>query len=425
MVVLGLVVVWLFPSLAGREDHRATLPARAAGEPTTTAVYITTDMVTTRSVRRAVDVVGTLFGYEEIVISANVEGRVARLMVDVANRVPAGAPLAEIDPTNYELAVRQAQRALDVELARLGLDGLPPQDFSVDNLPIIREAQSRLAFARLTEQRTQQLSKSRAVAPQELEAATADLQSAQASYDNQLLQARAAVATLRLRGEDLDRARQQLQDTLILAPVPERPIPYANDSDIYAVAARVVSEGTFARVGSEVIRLVIDGALRLRVAVPERHLGEIAVGQNAEVITPAYREPFLGQVSQINPVIDANTRTFEVEVLLDNSTHRLKPGGFAKAKIITSENDTAITVPLEAVVSFAGITKIFLVQDNRASEVQVRLGQQDVDWVEIVSPALEPGAAIITSGQSALSEGTAVVQRKVDIEPKMSTNNHP
>lgn len=91
----------------------------------------------------------------------------------------------------------------------------------------------------------------------------------------------------------------------------------------------------------------------------------------------------------------------------------MKPGGFAKAKIITSENDTAITVPLESVTTFAGVTKIFLVENDQAVEVQVKLGQQDIDWVEIVSPSISPGATVVTSGQSALSQGTAVVEREV------------
>lgn len=409
---IGLGAIWLFPSLLGREDHRVTLPQSIAADHKSTAVHVTTATVQTRTVSRAVDVVGTLHGYEELVISSNVEGRIARLMADVANRVPAGAELAVIDPTNYELALRQAQRGLDVELARMGLDAIPPKDFSIENLPMIREAQSRLKLARLTEERMRQLSRSKAVSAQELESATADLQSTQATYDNQLLQTQAAIATVRLRGEELDFARQRLLDTVIRAPVPENTIPYTNDSAIYAVADRNVSEGTFASAGSEVFRLVIDHALRLRVAVPERHLGEIAVGQNANVSTSAYAEQFLGNVSRINPMIEASTRTFEVEVLIDNSTHRLKPGGFAKAKIITSENDTAVTVPIESVVTFAGITKVFLVKNHQAHEVQVKLGQQDIQWVEIMSPAIEAGATVVTSGQSALSEGTAVVTRE-------------
>lgn len=72
---------------------------------------MTTGTVQTRTVLRTVDVVGTLYGYEEVVISANVEGRVARLMVDVADRVPAGHGSTEIDPTNYVLVQQQARRS--------------------------------------------------------------------------------------------------------------------------------------------------------------------------------------------------------------------------------------------------------------------------------------------------------------------------
>ncbi len=411
IIAVGLAAVWFFPALRGVKDNRATLPESSTLEQKSDLVYITSSAVQTQTVRRAVDVVGTLFGYEEIVISANVEGRVTRLTVDVADRVSAGAELGEIDPTNYELAVRQAQRSLDVELARLGLEGVPPKDFKIENLPMIRDAQSRLTYARYNEERTQELARSKAVSAQDLESATADLQSAQATYDNQLLQARAAIATIQLRSEALDIARQQLQDTEIHAPIPENPIPFVDEKAIYAIAARNVSEGSFVRVGGEVFRLVIDDTLRLRVAVPERHLGEIAVAQNAEVSTSAYDEPFVGKVARINPVIDASTRTYEVEVLIDNTSHRLKPGGFAKTKIITSENDTAVTVPLESVVTFAGITKVFLINDNKATEVQVKLGQQGTDWVEVVSPKIEVGSRIVTSGQTALSEGTPVTER--------------
>ncbi len=409
--IVGAAVVAFFPSLLRREDHRASLPVEGTADAAASRVHVTKDTVRTKVVRRTVEAVGTLHGFEEFTISANVEGRVQRLLADVSDRVSAGGKLAEIDPTNFALAVRQSQRALEVELARLGLSGLPPADIDLEQLPVIREAASRLNLARNTEQRIQQLKKSNAVSAQDVDAAMAEVQAAQATHDNQLLQARAAIATIGLRAEALDIARQQLQDTEIYAPVPESTIPFVKGPAMYAVAARKVSEGTFVRVGGEIFVVVIDDALRLRVNVPERHLSEIAVGLNVDVSTAAYADLFVGKVARINPAINVSTRTFEVEVLIDNTEHRLKPGGFAKARIIINENDTAITIPLAAVTTFAGITKVFLVKNNLAQEIQVKTGVQGEDWIEIISPKLEAGENVVTSGQSALSEGTKVIVR--------------
>jgi hypothetical protein len=69
-------------------------------------------------------------------------------------------------------------------------------------------------------------------------------------------------------------------------------------------------------------------------------------------------------------------------------------------------------VPLEALVSFAGVTKVFLVEGGVAKEVQVTLGMQGNDWVEIASPKLPPDGKVVTSGQTAIANGTAVSIRE-------------
>jgi hypothetical protein len=68
-------------------------------------------------------------------------------------------------------------------------------------------------------------------------------------------------------------------------------------------------------------------------------------------------------------------------------------------------------VPLEAPVHLAGVTKIFLVEGGKAKEVQVTLGVQGNHWVEIASPKLSSDALVVTSGQTAIADGTAVAVR--------------
>ena len=163
---------------------------------------------------------------------------------------------------------------------------------------------------------------------------------------------------------------------------------------------------------------MIERPLKFRGRVPERRSGEVRVGQQAEVYAAAFKQPFPGEVTRINPSVDTLTRAFEVEILVPNAENKLKPGGFAKTAILTHLDEQAPTVPLEALVQFAGVTKIFLVEAGHAREVQVKLGVQDTQWVEIASPPLTAGSQVVTSGLTAIADGTAVAIRASGAAPQ-------
>jgi membrane fusion protein, multidrug efflux system len=198
----------------------------------------------------------------------------------------------------------------------------------------------------------------------------------------------------------------------IKAPLPLQRVPGMEKGVTYVVSQRAVSEGSFVRTGTEVCKLVIDRVLKLRVLVPERYSNDIQRGQQVQVSTAAHPQPFAGVVARINPTVDPANRTFQVEIEVPNPEGKLKPGSFAKAAILTRRDSEVATVPLEALTSFAGITKIFLVKDGHAQEVRVTLGVQNTEWVEIVQPVLPRDARVVLSGQSALADGTPLAVRR-------------
>ncbi len=160
---------------------------------------------------------------------------------------------------------------------------------------------------------------------------------------------------------------------------------------------------------------MIDSTLRLKVPVPERFAGIVQLGQTVRVRVASSTAPIEGRVTRINPTIDQASRAFEVEIIIDNREGKLKPGGFAQAEIITATNQRAIIVPWEAVVAFAGVTKIFVVANDIAKEVQVTLGRQGQDWVEIQTPEIPAGTIVVTSGQNGLADGIQIEERKVEL----------
>lgn len=410
----------------GHGDKEALPPETGLAERNPAAVMVTVEPVTFRPVQRAVEGVGTLHGFEEITISARVEGRVRKLSFDVADRVKPGGLLLEIDPTDYELAVQQAERGLKVELAKLGLKEPPGSDVDLGKVPTVMLAQTRMENSQARLDRVRRLLTSRAIAPEEADNAASDLRVVQAEYANQLLLAKVGLATIHMKQTALAVAQQQVKDTQVRVPTPTLPVPGAADGVTYAVTHRPVAEGTLLRVGTEVCKLVINQTLKLRMPVPERYSSEVRLGQKVEVNTAAFAHPFTGTITRINPAVEPTTRTFEVEVQVPNPRGEMKPGSFAKAAILTRLEPEAATVPLSALVNFAGINKVFLSEKGRAKEVQVTLGVQSTAWVEITSPALPRGAQVITSGQTVLAAETPIAVRAVNQQtpPQTTMNFH-
>ena len=180
----------------------------------------------------------------------------------------------------------------------------------------------------------------------------------------------------------------------------------------------MASEGEMVRAfpSVAVFRLVMDRPLKLIATIPERHVGDLKVGQAAEIRVEAYpSEIFKGTVARVNPTVDRANRTFQIEVLVPNESRQLKAGSFAKAAIFTREDPQAPTVPEEALVTFAGVTKVFVVAEGKAHAVKVKpgvrlgvsAGGRVENWVEVAG-ALHSGSPVVTTGHTQLAEGTPV-----------------
>src|SRR5262245_4988029 len=121
---------WMLAVLAGCGGHGdnagskpATAEASGAGPNTgvLAAVKVTVAPVEHRSVMRTVDVVGTLHGWEDVTIGAKRDGRVVKVFHDMGDRVEPGELLVQLETEAADLAIVQAERQLQAELAKIGL----------------------------------------------------------------------------------------------------------------------------------------------------------------------------------------------------------------------------------------------------------------------------------------------------------------
>ncbi|MGE5609571.1 MAG: efflux RND transporter periplasmic adaptor subunit [Bacillota bacterium] len=392
---------------------------KAQSKPQAT-VAVTTQPVRRDSVQRTVDVPGTLQGDEETTLSAKATGRIVAVFKDVGDRVQAGDVLAQIDKTDYQLQANQKELAMREALAKLGLTDFPGENFDLSQVPMVQRAKFQLENADSKLKRGEQLHDQKP--PLLSDQDYADLKTAAAvalkNYDVELLNAHAALAEAKARKADLDLAKQQLVDTTILAPRQDGPgLPAAvaaavpgNDLNerSYAIAQRMISVGTYVKDDTATFRLIDDDPVKLQAYVPERHVAEVQVGQKVRVTVEAYSQEFWGKVSRVNPQVDPANRTFLIEVVIPNSKRLLKPGGFAKASVHTQTDSNVVFAPLRAVVSFAGVSKVYVIRNGKAAEIIVETGQRRDDYVEITK-GLTGKENVIVSGLNRVANGVPVV----------------
>ncbi|HWO42538.1 MAG TPA: efflux RND transporter periplasmic adaptor subunit, partial [Candidatus Eisenbacteria bacterium] len=332
---------------------------------------------------RTVSATGTLAADEEIVLGAKVPGRLGEINVDLGSRVRRGQVVARIDPSDYSLRVEQAEAALEQARVRLGLSPGGNDDRVVpEETGIVRQAAAVLKDAKLTHERMVELSKRDLIARAELDEAIAQLTVAEARYQDALEEVRQRQAILAQRRFELEIARQQLKDTAIASPIEA------------AVRQRHASLGEYLAAGSPVVTLIRMDPLRLRLAVPEREAGFVRVGQQVRLTVAGDPGEYGGRVVRLSPAIAEENRTLLIEAEVPNPRFLLRPGSFAKAEIVVELGEEVVTVPDDALVTFAGIEKVLTVADGKAVERRVRTGRRLAEGVEITE-GVEAGEAVI------------------------------
>jgi multidrug efflux pump subunit AcrA (membrane-fusion protein) len=375
-------------------------------------IAVTTALVTARPIIRTIEAEGNLRGWEEVTIGNKRMGRVQKVYHDMGDRVKPGEALVELDPVDSDLAIAQAERSLTAQLEQVGLKELPTGKFDESKVPSVSQAQASLEKAQQNLMRERNVRARGAGSPQDLQNAEVDERVAVAALRNAEQAARASLAQAQVNKIMLDIAKQHRVDLTVRAPVPSVPLPGSSTSTTFAVAKRSVAEGQMVKDGEAVVQLVLDSTLRLWIGVGERYVNEVKVGQEVRITVPAFpgRE-FLGKVTRINPLVDASNRTFQVEAVVPNTDGMLHPGGFAKASIVLKRDDNSVTVPLLSVVTERGKSKLFLVSDDsKAREIEVTTGRAEKDWIEVFGK-VPVGSKVVTTGQTKLFEGKAVVVR--------------
>ena len=352
--------------------------------------------VVARDLQREVESVGSLFPFEEVTISSEIEGRVVEVTADLGDRVTANQMLVRVSDEEQKYVVAQNEAQLRQSLERLGLKSENDKVKDIKETPDVRRAQAELFDAEQRYKRVRQLVEQQIGSRQDLDGAQARRDSMKAAYDTTVNQTRNLIQEVERTRALLEIQRKKLRDTSIRAPF------------VALVKERLVNVGQYVRPNTPVFTLVKTDPIRLRIEVPERMAPWIKVNQNSEVTLEAFPEKvFRGRIWRIAPTVDQSKRTFVVEALIDNPSGELKPGSYAKARIRTDKFDRIRLVPFRAITYVFGANKLYIVKDGAIDAREVKLGDRFGDDVEIAEGAQE-GDQVATTQLGRLDTGVKV-----------------
>lgn len=355
----ALVLVILTAAACDQTAARSSTAPAAPVQEAETVVDVETARVQRGAVSATVSAPGSLMAKRESLIGTEVAGRIQQVFVSEGDRVELGAPLFQIDPVPYEMALRAAQAGYDVAVAER------------------RQLQSDLHRART-------LRKQDVVSAQDLDQLATKLAVAEAMER----QAEEAVGI----------ARNDLERTTVRAP-------YAG-----SVARRLADEGTTALVQPQTIVVVLQetGELEAHASIPESQLAQVHPGDRAVLRVEGVTAPIEATVTAVSDSIDPETRTYLVRILVPNTDRVLKAGVFAPVEIFPRQRAEALLVPVQAVRSEDGRTRVMVVRGGVAEAVPVDLGLGTETVVEVLAGLSEGDEVVIGEAARTIAPGMRV-----------------
>ena len=311
-----------------------------------------------------VQAVGSLRSRQGVVLRPEVAGRVARLGFQDGQRVKRGQLLVQLDD-----ALQQAQ---------------------------LQQSQAQAGIASTNLQRNRELLAQNFVSQSAVDQTAAVLQVAQA----QVALSQAQLARMRITA------------------------PFDGVAGI-----RVVNVGDYVKDGADLVAIEDVSSMLVDFRLPENTLARLKVGLPVEVLLDAMPDRrFTARVDAIDSTLDANGRSLLVRARLSNEDGSLRPGLFARTRLVFASRENAAVVPEEALVPQGGKQYVIKVVapataggPPRSQRIEARIGMRLPGRVEILE-GLKPGDTVVTAGHGRLLRGDGLPVKVVDIGTARPSN---
>lgn len=195
----------------------------------------------------------------------------------------------------------------------------------------------------------------------------------------------------------VENAKLQLDKTRIVAPI-----------DGVIVDLPYYTQSTQVETGSTIVKIMDYKIMYMDVQLPEKYISVIKPGQVVKLTNYTIPEDtIIGNITQLSPAINADTRTFKGNISINNPNLLLRPGMFVKADIITSHKDSVIVIPKSIILSRQRGKTVFIVDRGIAAERIIETGLENITDVEVIR-GLTKNERVVTSGFETLSNRSKV-----------------
>ena len=362
----------------------------AAADP----LSVKTATVESKPLERFLRVTGSLVADEQAEVSAETAGRVVATPVERGTRVAAGTLLVRISAAETSAQLQEAEANASQIEARLGLHA--GQSFNPETVPDVMNAKAALDLAQAEFDRIKSLLDQKVVSQSEYDQRRTQVEAARQQHQSAKNMAEQSFRSLGAARARVALAQKGLDDTLVRAPFDG------------VVAERLVSVGDYVARGTRVATVVRVDPLRVELTVPESSVSLVQIGQHVRLTVDAYPgEEFDATVRFVSPALRSDQRALTVEAVSKNPDGRLKPGLFATAMIRQTSATEGLLVPITAIETVAGTSRVYVVKNGMAEERIVTTGEKVGDRIEITS-GVAAGEAVAAEPRGRLTDGRAV-----------------
>ncbi len=401
--------------------------------------------------------VGTVRALREVSVGSKLAERVAELAVDEGDPVKKGQVICRLDTTGTKLRIAESRATLAMAQAELAdrEAGLRENEIKQKEAEV-EEERAKVKKLKLDADRARTLFAKGVIADAERDTVLADHETAVARLHR--VEAALALAREGEREEVIARAKadvalqeasvalaeQKLSDSTVVSPV-----------DGYVVRKHI-EVGEWTQIGQTLVELIDTSVLRVHTRVTEKQVRSLRDGQRADVRLDAHPDrKFAATIHRIIPQADTTTRSFPVQLDLQDPAHVARAGMFARVAFILGARDDVLLVPEDAIVLRGGLALLFKAAPMPApppgagggkppggapampplpgpmmlaSRVVVETGARQEGRIEIrkvVNGSLAAGDAVVVVGSENLREGSMMIVVRGLPEPVPGTQGGP
>lgn len=323
----------------------ADKPAASQGAAAASPQKIAVEVSSARAIlfERGINAVGSLNSNESVRLRPEVAGRVHQIHFQEGQRIQKGQVLISLD------------------------DSIPRAEFE--------QARANFSLAESNYKRSLELQEKGFISKQ-----------AKDEVDN----------ALKVQRANMQLAQVKLEKSVIRAPFTG------------VIGLRDVSVGDYISVGQDLVSLEAVNPLKVDFRIPETYSSAVKAGQPLELTLDALpNQRFQGKITAISPVVDAGGRSLVLRAEVTNDEYRLRPGMFARVRLLTGNKEEAVLVPETAVMPVGEEFFVYVVEDGRARRVRIELGLRQANQVEVIA-GIREGDQVVVAGLQKVRDGAEV-----------------